>query len=44
MEWTLGDWTILLLTGLYTLVAWLLVITLKRGGSAVAAHSAGAAS
>ena len=50
IEWTLGDWTILLLTGLYTLVAWLLVITLKRGGSlkrggaAVAARSVGAAS
>ena len=39
IEWTLGDWTILLLTGLYTLVAWLMVITLTRGGSAVAARS-----
>ena len=43
IEWTLGDWTILLLTGLYTLVAWLMVITLTRGGSAVAARSVEAA-
>ena len=44
IEWTLDDWTILLLTGLYTLVAWLLVVTLKRGGAAAAARSVEAAS
>jgi uncharacterized membrane protein len=30
VDWTLGDWTILILTALYTLVAWLFVRHLKR--------------
>ena len=30
VEWSLGDWTILALTALYALVAWLLVTYLKR--------------
>lgn len=34
IEWSLGDWTILVLTGLYTLIAWVLVGYLKRVASA----------
>jgi len=30
IEWSLGDWTILILTALYTFVAWLFVRYLKR--------------
>ncbi|MEZ4503293.1 MAG: hypothetical protein R3C39_11765 [Dehalococcoidia bacterium] len=39
VEWTLGDWTILVLVGLYTAVAWLLITYLKRGATSVPALS-----
>lgn len=35
VEWRLGDWTILLLTALYSSVSWLLVTYLKREGRTI---------
>jgi uncharacterized membrane protein len=44
VEWSFGDWTILMLVGLYTSVAWLLVTYLKRGVASMPALTAEATS